>query len=154
MDGTLLPTVSRVVGATRVVGRRLVPRVLVRRAHRPIGRILNDQSWYGQQQSGSRHFDQLGGATHDHHQTKLPSASWAPAVEFPALASDFAPGPSADLERVARMSRSMAASMIQPERLAFLGSSVALIWAIGFAEAHVLIAPDFCASHPLEALRF
>ena len=111
-------------------------------------------------------FERHGGLRDERKHSLLPHVNWEPADEFPhsrALAGALAGGARSAarawahhpaIQRWARVSRSMIRSLVQPDRLAFLGASVASVYAVGAVEAQVVLSPEFAAAEPLGALGF
>ena len=80
-------------------------------------------------------FDGHGGIRNESSTDGLPAICWAPSEEFPGRAAHDKPGLRSDLIRRYRITRSILASMVQPDKLAFYGVSITAVLAVGLVEA-------------------
>jgi hypothetical protein len=89
------------------------------------------------------------------HENRLPAANWKPREEFPAIHTPWwrlHKRPA--VQRLQRVTQLVFASIAQRDTLALLGLSVGGVYAIGAAEAWLLLDSSFVAEQALGALRF
>ena len=99
-------------------------------------------------------FDGHGGIRNESSTDGLPAICWAPSEEFPGRAAHDKPGVRSDLIRRYRITRSILASMVQPDKLAFYGVSITAVLAVGLVEANVVMNPELWSAQPSAAAHF